>query len=93
MDVLEQRGIITREALHQQALEALKTDGFPNTEENRQEYVEALTDYYFANSFSAGELENYINLARKRDKAQTLSMVVNRDQANHGRSTGPPGVL
>ena len=82
MEILEQRGIISREALHQKALEALRKDGTPNTEENRQEYVEALTDAYFANSFSAGELENYLNLARKRDKAQTLSMVVNRDQAN-----------
>ena len=27
------------------------------------------------------EIESYINLARKREKAQTLSMVVNRDQA------------
>ena len=29
----------------------------------------------------AAEIENYINLARKREKSQTLSMVVNRDQA------------
>jgi hypothetical protein len=81
MEILEKRGIINRESLHQKALEALKKDGLPNTEENRQEYVEALTDAYFADSFSAVDLENYINLARKRDKAQTLSMVVNRDQA------------
>ena len=81
MEILEQRRIISRETLHQKALEALKKDGQPLTDENRQEYLEALTDAYFANSFSAGEIENYINLARKRDKAQTLSMVVNRDQA------------
>jgi len=43
--------------------------------------VEALTDAYFANSFNPAEIESYINLARKRDRAQTLSMVVNRDQA------------
>ena len=55
MEILEQRGIISRETLHQKALEALKKDGLPNTEENRQEYVEALTDAYFANSFSPGK--------------------------------------
>ncbi|NWF53805.1 MAG: hypothetical protein HXY45_03315 [Syntrophaceae bacterium] len=81
MEVLEQRGIISRENLYQKAIEHLKSDGLPDTEENRQEYVEALTDAYFANTFTPAEIESYINLARKRDKAQTLSMVVNRDQA------------
>jgi hypothetical protein len=81
MEILEQRGIISREILHQKAIDHLKSDGLPDTEENRQDYVEALTDAYFANSFSPADIESYINLARKRDRAQTLSMVVNRDQA------------
>jgi hypothetical protein len=81
MEILEQRGVINRETLYQKALDHLKADGLPDTEENRQDYVEALTDAYFANSFTAADIESYINLARKRDKAQTLSMVVNRDQA------------
>ena len=81
MDVLEQKGIITREKLHQQAREELLADGLPDTEANRQEYVESLIDYYFANHLTPTEIENYINLARKKDMAQTLSMVVNRDQA------------
>jgi len=81
MEVLEQKGIVTREKLFQQAVEELKADGLPDTEGNRQEYVEALTDYYFASHLSPGEIENYTNLARKRDKSRTLSMVVNRDQA------------
>lgn len=81
MEVLEQRGVVTREKLYHHAMEALRAEGLPETEENRQEYVDALTDYYFATHFSPGEIENYINLARKKDKCQTLSMVVNRDQA------------
>lgn len=81
VEVLEQRGIITREKLYRQAMEALRAEGLLETEENRQEYVDALTDYYFATHLSPGEIENYINLARKKDKCQTLSMVVNRDQA------------
>jgi len=82
MEVLEQKGIITREKLYQRAVEELKADGLPDTEVNRLEYVEGLVDYYFANNFSPGEIENYINLARKRDRSQTLSMVANRDQAS-----------
>jgi hypothetical protein len=81
MEILEQRGVIDRETLFQKALDHLKADGLPDTEENRQDYVEALTEAYFANSFTPADIESYINLARKRDKAQTLSMVVNRDQA------------
>jgi hypothetical protein len=81
MEILEQREIIAREKLFQKAVDQLKADGLPDTETNRLEYLEALTDYYFANHFSPAEIENYINLARKRDKCQTLSMVVNRDQA------------
>ncbi len=81
MEVLEKKGIITREKLYQQALEALKADGFPDTEINRQEYVEGLIGYYSASSLSDHEIENYINLARKKDKCQELSLVVNQEQA------------
>lgn len=81
LEVLEQRGVVAREKLYHQAMKALRAEGLPETEENLQEYVDALTDYYFAAHFSPGEIENYINLARKKDKCQTLSMVVNRDQA------------
>ncbi len=81
VEVLESRGIITRERLYQEAQERLKEEGIPDTENNLQEYVEALIDHYFANNLSANEIENYINLARKRDKCRTLSMIVNRDHA------------
>jgi hypothetical protein len=81
MEVLEKRGMITREKLYQQALEALKADGFPDTEINRQEYVEGLIGYYSACSLSDHEIENYINLARKKDKSQELGLVVNQEQA------------
>lgn len=81
MDVLEQRSIITRERLLQKALSALQEDGFPDTEENRQDYIEALIDAYTATHLKPNEIEDYINLARKKDKCQTLSIVANRDQA------------
>jgi len=35
MEILEQRGIISREVLYQKAQEHLKSDGLPDTEENR----------------------------------------------------------
>jgi hypothetical protein len=81
MEVLENRAIISREKLHEQALEALKGDGVTDTEINRQEYVEGLIAYYSAGSLTDHEIENYINLARKKDKCQELSFVVNQEQA------------
>ena len=81
MDILEERGIVTREKLYQQALEELRGDGFQDTEINRQEYIETLIDYHVAKYLKPNEIEDYINLARKKEKCQTLSMVANRDQA------------
>ncbi|HSR12978.1 MAG TPA: PEP/pyruvate-binding domain-containing protein [Thermodesulfobacteriota bacterium] len=80
-EVLEHRGVISRREIREEALAALRKDGLPETEENLKEYIEALTDAYFATTFPSAEIENYINLARKREKAQTMSIVVNRDQA------------
>ncbi len=81
LDVLDQRGLMTRERLHTWAQEEMKSDSVPDTETNRQEYIEALVDTCVAQYLSPTDIENYINLARKRDNAQTLSMLVNRDQA------------
>ncbi len=81
LDVLEQRGFMTRERLYAWAREEMEKDGIPDTESNRQEYVEALVDTCVVQHLNPTEIENYINLARKKDNAQTLSMVANRDQA------------
>jgi hypothetical protein len=81
LDVLEQKGIISREQIYDQAAEELRKDGLLDSEENLRTYVEALTSFHISKHLSCGEIENYINLARKKEKSQTLSMVVNRDQA------------
>jgi hypothetical protein len=81
-DVLEKKGIVSREELLSMTLEELKQGGVPDTEENRRDYLEALSDYFFATRLSPGEIEDYINLARKREKSQTLSIIANRDQAS-----------
>jgi hypothetical protein len=81
LDVLDQRGRVSREHLYARALEEMKKDDVPDTETNRLEYVEALIDILVAQHLNPVDIENYINLARKKDNAQTLSMLVNRDQA------------
>jgi hypothetical protein len=81
MDVLEQRGIVTRDRLAALALEEMQKDGVPATEVDRQEYLDALIDSHVVRFLTPSDIENYINLARKKDNAQTLSMLANRDQA------------
>ncbi len=82
LEVLEQRGLLTRDRLYAQALEEMQRDNVPDTETNRQEYIDALIDAFVAQSLSPSDIENYINLARKKDNAQNLSILVNRDQAS-----------
>jgi hypothetical protein len=82
LDVLDQREVVTREQIYNRAREEMRKDGVPDTESNRQEYIEALVDTYVGQHLTPSDIENYINLARKKDNAQTLSMVVNRDQAS-----------
>ncbi len=81
IEVLEQRGLMTRERLYAQALEAMRREGVADTETSRQEFLEVFLDACVAECLTPTEIENYINLARKKENAQTLSMIANRDQA------------
>jgi hypothetical protein len=69
MDVLEKKGIISREQIYDQAAQELRKDGLLDSDENLRTYVEALTDYHISKHLSYGEIENYINLARKKEKS------------------------
>ncbi len=81
VEIMDQRGLATREQIYSQALAEMQKDGVPDTETNRQEYIEALIDTRVAETLTPTEIENYINLARKKDNARYLSMLANRDQA------------
>jgi hypothetical protein len=81
LEVLLERGVITPEQLSALAAQQMKADGVEDTEANRAEYRDALIDLLFANSLSADEAENHVNLVRKRDKCQELGRVVANDHA------------
>ena len=82
LDVLADRGVITREGLASMAGEQMRADGVEDTEPNRAEYSDALIDLFFANTVSPEEAENWVNLVRKRDKCQELGRVVASDGAS-----------
>jgi hypothetical protein len=76
LDVLVERGLLTREGLDGMAARAIAADGAPDTEVNRAEYADCLIDLVFANSLGQEEVENWVNLVRKRDRCRELGRVV-----------------
>ncbi|MGA2766371.1 MAG: PEP/pyruvate-binding domain-containing protein [Spirochaetia bacterium] len=81
LEVLQERGVATGEQLDALVADRMKDDGIQDTEANRAEYRDALIDLLFASTLSPDEMENYVNLVRKRDKCQELGRVVASDHA------------
>ncbi len=82
LDVLVERKIVPgKGALEEMALAWMREDGAADTPEAREEYADALVDLLFASLLSPEEVENYVNLVRKRDRCQELGRVTNNDHA------------
>ncbi len=82
LDVLEERGVITREGLPPLVQRIMAADGAAETEENRAEYTDCLIDLLFASLLTPEEAENWVNLVRKRDRCQELGRVVTSEHAS-----------
>ncbi len=81
LSALMERNIITEERIREEALAAIRTSGQDPDEETLREYMDAIIDLYFANSFSKSEIENHINLARKQDRFKNLNRVIHKEGA------------
>ena len=81
LDVLVERMLVSREELSAAAKARVEADGLPATRENLREYSDALIDLAFAEWLSAEEVENYVNLVRKRDRCQELGRVLSGSHA------------
>jgi len=82
LEVLTDRGIITRAALAARVDEQMRADGVHDTDRVRAEYTDAILDLLFANALSAQEAEDWVNLVRKRERCQELGRVVSSDHAS-----------
>jgi len=83
--VLEERGIIDYDTLENLARRNI-LESQPNAdEETIQTYTNALIDLFFAKHFSQEEIDNHINLVRKREAFQKLHEVVNREDATSSK--------
>ena len=76
VDVLVERGLITRDDLPGLVSRALAADGVADTEAARAEYTDTVIDLLFASTLGPEEAENWVNLVRKRDRCQELGRVV-----------------
>lgn len=81
LDVLVERGLLSREELAAAAKARVEADGLPAARETLADYTDALIDMAFAEWLSADEVENYINLVRKRDRCQELGRVLSGSHA------------
>jgi hypothetical protein len=81
LSVLFKRGIVCTESIRQDALRQLEALGEPATEQAVGEFIDILTDIHFARHFTWDDIENYINLARKRDAFQGLNRLMNTEGA------------
>ena len=79
LDGLMERGILDEGALTRQILELVGDSGDESDAETIQEVRNGLIDLLFAQHFSDSEIENHINLARKRDAFRNLQRVVNAE--------------
>ena len=76
LDVLVERGVIAREDLAGLVARYMSADGVSDTEAVRAEYTDCIVDLLFANVLSPEEVENWVNLVRKRDRCQELGRAV-----------------
>ena len=81
LDSLSKKKIVDKDTLEQQVVERLSKEGIEPDEENIREHTNALIDLYFASFFSEEEIENHINLARKKYQFKQLRRVINKEDA------------
>jgi hypothetical protein len=79
--VLEERGLASREAIEAEVGARVAAREVADTDSARREHRDALLDLLFAGHLGDEEIENYVNLVRKRDKCQELARVVGSDSS------------
>jgi len=79
LDVLVERSVLRREDLPGIVSRAMAADGVPETDASRADYTETVLDLMFASILTPEEVENWVNLVRKRDRCQELGRAVSTE--------------
>jgi hypothetical protein len=79
--VLLEKGAFDEKQLREDAKKGLQKEDIDPTEENLHEYMDATIDLMVVEHLEDGEIDQYINLARKEDRLQNLIKVVNTEGA------------
>ncbi len=85
VSTLCERGIVCTESIRHDAIRQLEALGEPVTEQAVGEFTDILTDIYFARHFTWEDIENHINLARKREAFQDLNRIMNSEGVSSSR--------
>ena len=81
LSVLAERGIVDPAALDGRVHRTIRENRLAADEDTIQTVTNALIDLLFATHFSQEEIDNHINLVRKKEAFQKLHEVVNREDA------------
>ncbi len=81
LSALAARRLTDEGAIRAEAAASLEAEGKAITEESLKAFADALVDLHFISHFSDEEIDNYINLVRKRDAFRSLTRVVNAEGA------------
>ncbi|OPY91051.1 MAG: phosphoenolpyruvate synthase [Syntrophaceae bacterium PtaU1.Bin231] len=81
---LAERRLADAETIRAEAAAGLQAEGKAVTAESLKSFADALIDLHFISHFSDEEIDNYINLVRKRDAFRSLTRVVNAEGATPG---------
>lgn len=82
LSVLCERGIVCADSIRADAAAQIEALGEIPAEKSIGELVPALIDIYFARHFTWEEIENHINLARKRDAFNSLHRILSSDESS-----------
>jgi len=81
LSVLAERGIVDPATLEGRVHRTIRENRLAADEDTIQSVTNALIDLLFATHFSQEEIDNHINLVRKKEAFQKLHEVVNREDA------------
>ncbi|MDR3554832.1 MAG: PEP/pyruvate-binding domain-containing protein [Syntrophobacteraceae bacterium] len=85
LSVLCERELVCGESIRGDALALLEALGEPSEERAIKEVTGILTDVYFAHHLSREDVENHINLVRKREAFRILTKLMNSEGATSAR--------
>jgi len=77
LSVMEEKGIVTRERIIKETKDLFEKFGGQMSTDDFDDYVNTMIDIYFVTHFTDADIDNFMNLVRKRAKCTEFSRLLN----------------